>query len=101
MQQAERDRFTAFLVVAIVPLGEPEVIIELLVRPPGGAGGGGAAVGGPIPPGSGAAAGAGGAIASSTDAASAVLDPDSLSTTTDVLAWIKTTWQLSWLGVEQ
>lgn len=105
IQKAERDRFTAFLVVAIVPLGEPEVILTVaMVEGPGAGGpvvGGGPAGGGGPTPVSGGSPAAGGTIAAATGAASAALDPDSLSTTKDVLDWIRTTWQLSWLGVEQ
>jgi hypothetical protein len=80
IQQAERDRFTAFLVVAVVPLGEFHPVPLL------------AMVGGP--------AGAG-ATPAATNKDCGQLDPDSVSSTAEVVKWIQCSWQLSWLGVEQ
>jgi hypothetical protein len=78
IQKAERDRFTAFLVVAVVPLGDAHVIPAFLM------------MGGP-----------GGGTPAATNTNCEQLDADSVSSPAEVAQWIQCSWQLSWMGVEQ
>jgi hypothetical protein len=42
-----------------------------------------------------------GATPAATNKDCGQLDPDSVSSTAEVVKWIQCSWQLSWLGVEQ